>query len=71
MSCGNRLHSQEIDSLVSKLLVGVRWLKVFACDELPDLILEIRLWCLILNTDPIDQPGTHWLDFYAPKASPN
>ena len=34
-------------------------------DELPDLNREIRPWCLILNTDPKDQPGTHWLALYA------
>ena len=47
---------------------NVRWLGVFARDELPDLNREIRPWCLILNTDPKDQPGTHWLALYAPSA---
>ena len=39
----------------------VRWLGVFARDELPDLTRKIRLWCFILNTDPKNQEGTHWL----------
>ena len=70
MSIGNGLHAGEINCLVSRLMVGVRWLGVFARDELPYLTREIRPWCLILNTDPKDQPGTHWLALYAPKDGP-
>ena len=68
MSCGGGLHAGEIDCLVSRLLNAVRWLGVFARDELPELSREIRPWCLILNTDSKDQPGTHWLGLYAPIA---
>ena len=68
MSVGSGLHAGEIECLVSRLVVNVRWLVVFDRDELPDLNSEIRPWCLILNTDPKDQPGTHWLAFYAPSA---
>ena len=64
MSNHSKLHAGEINCLVLKLLVGVCWLGVFARDELPDLIREIRPWCLILNTDPKDKPGTHWLALY-------
>ena len=49
-------------------MIGVLWLGVFAHDELPDFSRGIRLWCLILNTDPKDHPGTHWIAFYAPLA---
>ena len=49
---------------------GVRWLGVFARDELPDVSREIRPWCLILNTDPKDKPGTHWLALYASRNGP-
>ena len=70
MSGGGGLHAGKIDCLVSRLLVGVRWLGVFARDEMPDLIREIRPWCLIFNTDTKDQPGTHWLALYAPKPGP-
>ena len=66
MSGGGGLHAGEIDCLVSRLLNGVRWLGVFAGDGLPELSREIRPWCLILNTDPKDHPGTHWLALYAP-----
>ena len=66
MSVGSGLHAGEIDSLVSRLVVGVRWMGVFARDELPDLTREISPWCLILNTDFKDQPVTNWLAFYAP-----
>ena len=68
MGGGGELHAGEIDFLVSRLLNGVLWLEVFARDELPELSREIRPWCLILNTDPKDKPGTHWLAFYAPIA---
>ena len=68
MSGGGGLHAGEIDCLVIRLLNGVRWLGVFARDELPELFREIRPWCLILNTDPKNQPGTHWLALYAPIA---
>ena len=71
MSGGGELHAGEIECLVSRLLVGVRWLGIFARDELPDLTRERRPWCLILNTDPKDQLGTHWLALYAPKAGPS
>ena len=56
MSVGSELHAGEIECLVSRLVDNVRWLGVFACDELPDLSREIRPWCQILNTDPKDQP---------------
>ena len=68
MSGGSGLHAGEIECLVSRLVDNVRWLGVFARDELPDLTPEIRPWFLILNTDPKDQPGTHWLALYAPIA---
>ena len=66
MSDGSGLHAGEIECLVSRLVDNVRWLGVLARDELPDLTLEIRPWCLILNTDPKYQPETHWLALYAP-----
>ena len=69
MSGGDGLHAGKIDCLVSRLLNGVCWLQVFARDELPELSREIRPWCLIINTDRKDQPGTHWLALYAPIAN--
>ena len=51
MSVNSELHAGEIKCLVSMLLNEVRWLGVFARDELPDVTREIRPWCLILNTD--------------------
>ena len=68
MSVGSGLYAGEIECLVSKLVDNVRWLGVFDRDELPDLNREIRPWCIIFNTDPKDQPGTHWLALYAPSA---
>ena len=68
MSVGSRLHAGEIECLVSSIVDNIRWLGVFALHELPDLNREIRPWCLILNTDAKDKPGTHWLALYAPSA---
>ena len=66
MSVGNKLHAEEIDCLMSTFVDGVRWLWVFARDELPDVTRKIRLWCCILNTDSKNNAGTYWLAFYAP-----
>lgn len=44
----------------------VRWLGVFARDELPDLKKEKRPFALVLNTDPRSKPGQHWLALYGP-----
>ena len=66
MSVESGLHVGEIDCLISRLMNGVRWLGVFARNDLPDVTREKRQWCLILNTDPKDLPGTNWLALYAP-----
>ena len=68
MSFESELHAGEIDCLVSRLVNGVRWLEIFARDELPDVTREKQPWCLILNTDPKDLPWTHWLALYAPQS---
>ena len=65
MSIGSGLHAGEIDCLVSRLVDGVRWLGVFARDELLDVTRERRPWCLILNTDHKNQAGSHWLSLFA------
>ena len=66
MSVGIGLHAGEIDRLVSRSVDGVRWLGVFARDELPDVTRELRPWLLILNCDSNNQFGTYWLDLCAP-----
>jgi len=52
----------------------VRWLGVFARDELPDytalLYHKERPFALVLNSDPRDKPGQHWLALFAPKNGP-
>ena len=70
MSGGGGIHVGEIECLVSRLVVGVRWLSIFARDELADLTRESRHWSLILNTDPNDQLVTHWLALYSQSAGP-
>ena len=49
---------------------GIRWLGVFARDELPDIASEERPFALVLNTDTHDKPGTHWLAIYGPPNGP-
>ena len=68
MNVGSGLHAGEIDCLFSRLVNEVRWLGVFARDELRDLTHEICPWCQILYTDPKIQPGTDWLVLSATKA---
>ena len=67
------LHSGEIDCLVSRIISCIplgsrrlRWLGVCARDELPDRPMEKRSFALVINTDPHDKPGQHWLAIYAP-----
>ena len=66
----NGLYAEEINCLISRLQIGVRWVGVFARDELPDVKHEVRPWCLILNTDPKDKPCTQWLALYATRNGP-
>ena len=47
------------------LVDGVRWLDVFARDELLDVTREIRPSCLNLNTGFKNQTKAHWLALYA------
>ena len=78
------LHSGEIDCLTKRMLIDVtpndstirycihsiRWLSVFAHDELPDLRHMQRPFALVLNTDPHDKSGQHWLTIYGPSDGP-
>ena len=66
MSVCSGLHAEKIECLVARLVDDVRWLGVFARDELPDFTREIRPGFLNLNTDLKNQPGTNWLVLYAP-----
>ena len=65
MSVGSGFHAKVIKCLISRLVDNVWWLGVFAREKLLYLTCEIRPWCLIFNTDPKDQPETHWLALYA------
>lgn len=67
------LYSNEIDCLTSRILAAfpeVHWLGVFARDELPDLRRVKRPSSLILNSDPKDKPGQHWLAIFCPRKGP-
>ena len=78
------LHSGEIECLARRMLCNVtpndstkwyslspiRWLGVFARDELPDLRHMQRPFALVVNTDPHDKPGQHWLAIYGPSDKP-
>ena len=76
MSLNKALRGAEIDCLASRVLAytGVHWLGVFARDQVPKLDRsQRRPFALIVNTDPSDKPGTHWLAFFAsadPRAAP-
>ena len=54
------------DSTIWHCLFPIRWLGVFARDELPDLTHMQRPVALDFNTDPHDKPGQHWLAIYGP-----
>ena len=62
------LRAAEIDCLASRMLAytGVHWLGVFAHDQVPKLDRsQHRPFALVVNTDPSDKPGKHWLAFFA------
>ena len=74
------LHSGEIEYLARRMLgdvttndsrirfclSAIRWLGVFARDQLPDLTQMQRLFAFVFNIDPHDKPGQHWLAIYGP-----
>ena len=66
------LHAGEIDCFARRLFLSrvAQWLGVYARDELPDLNHQHRPFALVLNTDPHDKPGQHWLAMYAPPSGP-
>ena len=39
----------------------------FACDELPSNQLSKKPFALIMNTDPVDKPGQHWVAIFVDK----
>ena len=68
MSLNNALNGAEISCLASRMLAetGVHWLDVFARDQVPPLDrAQRRPFALVVNTDPADKPGAHWLAFFA------
>ena len=73
MSLNKALSGAEINCLASRMLAytGVHWLGVFARDQVPKLDRsQRRPFALVVNTDPSDKPGTHWIAFFA-SAEPN
>ena len=78
------LHSGEIKCLARRMLCDVtpndskirfcffsiRWLGVFARDELPDLMQMQQPFAFVFNTDPHDKLGQHWLAIYKPSDGP-
>ena len=72
MSLNRALNGAEISCLASRMLAdtGVHWLGVFARDHLPPLgRSQHRPFALVVNTDPADKPGAHWLAFFASAAA--
>ena len=77
------LYTSKIEYLESRLLSkdtpkeiswlgqnSIRWLGVYARDELPDLQHTDRPFALVFNTHPKEKPGQHWLAIYAFSNSP-
>ena len=62
------LTSNEISDIKNR--ESVRWLGVFARDQIPDDLNSKRPFALVLNTDPADKPGQHWLAMYGPTTGP-
>ena len=73
MSINNALNGAEISCLASRMLADadVHWLGVFARDQVPPLgRCQRRPFALVVNTDPADNPGAHWLAFLASAGRP-
>ena len=73
MSLNRALNGAEISCLASRMLAdtGVHWLGVFTRDQLPPLDRsQHRPFALVVNTDPADKPGAHWLAFFAIASEP-
>src|SRR6267154_1783407 len=54
------MDSAVIDRVLKKRCTIYRG--VYACDELPDTVL--RPFTIVVNTDPADRPGQHWIYIY-------
>ena len=52
----NPLTSSQIESLLRK---NEFFSGVYACDSIPDI--KTRPCAIIVNTDPADEPGEHWV----------
>ena len=65
-----RLHLSNNEISDIKNRESVHWLGVFARDKLPDDLNSKRPFALILNSDPSDKPGQHWLAMYGPATGP-
>ena len=65
------LYTNQINFLCSQLLhdTKVRWLGIYARDQICSLKNEKRPFVLVVNTDVAAGPGEHWLALYAPRDS--
>ena len=65
------LYTNQINFLGSQLLhdTKVRWLGIYARDQIPSLKNEKRPFALVVNSDVASGPGEHWLALYAPRDS--
>ena len=62
------LTSNQISDI--KRRESVRWIGVFARDQIPDDLNCQRPFALIFNSDPANKPGQHWLAMYGPATGP-
>ena len=68
MSLDKALSGAKISCLASRMLAdtSVHWLGVCARDQVPPLDRsQRRPFALVVNTDPANKPGAHWLAFFA------
>jgi hypothetical protein len=56
------MNADQIDAILKRRCRIYRG--IYACDELPILSIDERPAVLIVNTDPRNKIGTHWLGIY-------
>lgn len=59
------MNALQIDTILraDKHLSHANYLGVFACDNIPKIAKSLIPCCAVVNTQPHDQPGMHWVCF--------
>lgn len=66
------MNNRQLSSLAHQDAILTRSFRgVFASDEVSQQLNRMKTpHCFIANTDPADQPGSHWIAFYCPVEGP-